>query len=182
MIVKYVDPDKEFTEQEVSYTVSADVTADGEDLIGDFEFFSVNNANIAKDIARMIYDKSRNQRYITFTATPELLDVEPGDIIRISSDVLNLSTQTFRVTNMTINSNGTVQFEAREHTASVYPFVSGTQIEIPAQAYKPDTYTLTGLVKNTPTTPLGVAPPDDEEDTVTDPTQDSAGQVTASGS
>jgi len=182
VIVKYVDPDKEFTEQEVSYTVSADVTADGEDLIGNFEFFSVNNANIAKDIARMIYDKSRNQRYITFTATPELLDVEPGDIIRISSDVLNLTTQTFRVTNITINTNGTVQFEAREHTASVYPFVSGTQIEIPAQTYKPDTYTLTGLVKNTPTTPLGVAPPDDEEDTVTDPTQDSAGQVTASTS
>ena len=182
VIVRYVDPDKEFTEQEAIYTESADVTADGEDLVGDFEFSTVANPNIAQDLARMIYKKSRNQRYIAFSATPELMDVEPGDIIRISSDVLNLSTQTFRVINMVIGSSGNIEFQAREHTASVYPFVSGPVIEHPATIYKPDTYSLTPIAKVNPTTPLSVSPPNDTEDTVTDPTQDSAGQPTSTTS
>jgi hypothetical protein len=175
VIVRYVDPDKDFTEQEAIYTESADVTADGEDLIGDFDFSTVSNPNIAQDLARMIYKKSRNQRYINFTATPELLDVEPGDIIRVSSEVLNLTSATFRVVNITINEDGTVQIQAREHTASVYPFVSGPQIVIPSQLYKPDNYSLVPVPKPTPSVPISVAPPNDSEDLVSDPNLDSGG-------
>lgn len=175
VIVRYVDPEKNFTEQQVVHTESADVTADGEDLIGDFQFFTISNPNIAKDIARMIYKKSRSQRFINFTATPELLAVEPGDIIRITSDVLNLSTQTFRVTNMSFTGGGNVSIQAREHDATLYPFVSGEQIEIPAKLYKPDSFTLTPTPENPNRKHIGVVPPDDGEPIVTDPTPDSVG-------
>lgn len=167
VIVRYVDPDKDFSEQHSVHTVAADVTADGEDLIGDFAFFTISNANMAQDIARMIYNKSRSQQYINFEATPELLAVEPGDIIRVSSDVLNLSTQTFRVTNMNFNNQGNVTVQARQHDATLYPFVSGDQIEIPADTFKPDVFNLTPISKVKPSVPIQVTPPEDQENTVT---------------
>lgn len=178
VIVRYVDPDKNFTEQQVIHTESADVTADGEDLIGDFQFFTISNPRIAQDIARMIYKKSRSQRFINFTATPELLAVEPGDVIRVTSDVLNLSTQTFRVTNMNFTGGGNVSIQAREHDATLYPFVSGEQIEVPAKLYKPDSFIFTPQPNDPTREPISVTPPDDPEDTVTDPEQDSTGNPT----
>jgi len=163
VIVKYVDPDLEFTEQEQVYKVTADRTADGEDLIGQFQFATIANKNMAYNIAKMIYEKSRKQRYIEFDATPELLAAEPGDIIRVTSDVLDLSTQTFRVTNMDFNEDGTVKVQAREHDATIYPHTSGEQIEIPAQPFLPSQYTLTPISPANPETPIGVAPPEDPE-------------------
>ena len=41
VIVRYVDPDKNFTEQQTVHTESADVTADGEDLIGAYQYFTI---------------------------------------------------------------------------------------------------------------------------------------------
>ena len=160
VIVKYVDPDQNYTEQQVTYTESADVTADGEDLIGEFFYQTVNNSRIAENIARTIYKNSRNQRYIGFTATPELLEAEVGDIITVTSSVLNLSSQTMKIQKMTINSDGTVGIEAREHTAETYPFVPGQTIEIPAQVFKSSEYSLIPVVQTNPEVPLSVRPPE----------------------
>lgn len=174
VIVRYVDPGKQFTEQQVSYSESADVTSDGEDLIGDFQFLTVSNEAIAYDLARMIYKKSRKQRYIAFSATPEILAAEPGDIITVTSNILNLSNQTFRITNMNFDANGTVQVQAREHDATLYPFVSSNQIVTPAPTFAPDVYNLTPISPVTPSTPIAVAPPDDPEGVITG--YDSAGE------
>ena len=174
VIVRYVDPGKEFTEQQVSYSESADVTADGEDLIGDFQFLTISNEAIAYDLARMIYKKSRKQRYIAFSATPEILAAEPGDIITVTSSVLNLSNDTFRITNMNFDANGTVQVQAREHDATLYPFVSSNQIVTPAKTFAPDVYNLTPISPVQPATPIQVAPPDDPEPVITG--YDSAGE------
>lgn len=163
VIVNYVDPDLEFTEQQQVYKVTADRTADGEDLIGQFTFPTISNRNMAYNIAKMIYEKSRKQRYIEFDATPELLAAEPGDIIRITSSVLDLTTQTFRITNMDFNDDGTVKVQAREHDATIYPHTQGEQIEIPAPPYLPSSYTLTPLSKANPEIPIQVLPPDDPE-------------------
>ena len=38
VIVKYVDPDQNFTEQQVNFSESADVTADGEDLTNEITY------------------------------------------------------------------------------------------------------------------------------------------------
>lgn len=167
VIVRYIDPDLEFSEQEVSYTESADVTADGEDLIGEFDYHTISNRNQATDIARLIYKKSRNQRFLSFSATPELLEVEPGDIITVTSTVLNLSQTTFRVLSMSFTKDGFVSIQAREHIASLYPFVQNEQIVLPSQTYKPSVYSMTPLAKTNPVVPIGVAPPLDNEDVVT---------------
>ena len=159
VIVKYIDPDQNFTEQQVSFTVASDVTADGEDLIGEFFYQTVSNPRIAENIARTIYKNSRNQRYIGFTATPELLEAEVGDIITITSTVFNITAQTFKIQKMTINSDGTVGIEAREHTAATYPFVPGATIEIPAQVFKPSEFALIPVQQTPPAVPLSVRQP-----------------------
>ena len=164
VVVKYVDPDLDFTEQEQIYKVASDRTADGEDLIGQFSFPTIANKNMAFNLAKMIYEKSRKQRYIEFEATPELLAAEPGDIIRVTSEVLDLSTQTFRITNMEFSEEGeTIKVQAREHDATIYPHTSGEQIETPAPLHLPDTYTLTPISPANPEIPIQVLQPDDPE-------------------
>lgn len=160
VIVKYVDPDQNYTEQEVSYSESADVTADGEDLIGEFFYQTVPNSAIAQNIARTIYKNSRTQRYIGFTATPELLEAEVGDIITITNSLFGFNAKTFKIQKMTINSDGTVGIEAREHTATIYPFVPGPTIEIPAQVFKSSEYSLIPVAQQNPEVPLSVRPPE----------------------
>ena len=170
VIVNYVDPDKEFTNQQVTYSVAGDQTADNEEpLIGEFTFHTVTNKAIAYDIAQMIYDKSRAQRQISFTATQELLDVEVGDIIRITDTVLDLTTQTFRVVGMKLRNDQNVDIDAVEHDATMYPFTTGAQVELPANLYLPDDYIIIPTPKPGPQEPVGIVPP-------LDPDFDSAGE------
>lgn len=169
VIVNYVDVDKGFTEQQAIYTVASDVASDGEDLIGEFTFPTMFNPRIAQDTARLIYEKSRRQRLIQFTAHPQLLAVEPGDIIRVTSTVLGLSLDSFRVIGMKINTSGLIEIEAREHTASVYPFTPGDTIEVPPPVYKADNYVITPTPQPVPEVPKSVSPPNDEEQIIEDP-------------
>jgi hypothetical protein len=139
VIVNYVDPNIDFTVQQAVYRVSGDLTVDqDEELTGEFTFGTVSSVYIAKFMAESIYKKSRNQSGIEFTATQELMDVIPGDIIRITDTVLNLNNKTFRVVNMKLNVDGTISMSCTEHIATNYPYVPGPQIDIPPPIYLPE--------------------------------------------
>ena len=169
VIVNYVNPDLEFTNQQEVYRVDGDKTIDKEEeLSGEFTFHTITNPSIAQDLAQMIYKKSRSQRSIEFTGTQELLDVEVGDIIRVTDTVLDLNLQTFRVIGMKLLTDGNIGIEAVEHDATVYPFVQGEQIEIPPSLYRPDEFTVIPYVRELPENALGLFPP-------LDPDIDSAG-------
>ena len=88
----------------------------------------------------MVYEKSRKQRQISFVATQELMDVEVGDIIRITDEILDISSVTFRIIGMSLNLDGTVSIEAVEHDTSLYPHITTPQTEIPPPLYLPDAY------------------------------------------
>jgi hypothetical protein len=109
-----------------------------EELTGEFTFGTISSPYIAKFMAESIYKKSRNQSGIELTATQELMDVIPGDIIRITDTVLNLSNKTFRVVNMKLNVDGTISMSCTEHVATNYPYVPGPQIDIPPPIYLPE--------------------------------------------
>lgn len=141
VIVNYIDPMREFSSQQVFYSTAGDVAIDdNEDLTGEFTFETLTNRAIAQDIARMIYDKSRKQRQITFSATQELLDVEVGDIIRVSDAILNLDQVTFRVMGITLETAGNLKLECVEHDATIYPHVSTVQTELPPPVFLPNQY------------------------------------------
>ena len=158
--VNYIDPDKEFSSQQVVFSEAGDKAVDDdEELSGEFTFTTITNPYIARELARMIYLKSRNQRTLSFTGTQELFNVEPGDIIRMSEDILDLDLRTFRVVDMKLTNTGLVEISAVEHTASNYPHVSGEQIEIPPTVYLPDEYSGRPLQRPVSDPPKGVKPP-----------------------
>ncbi|QDP67686.1 MAG: putative baseplate hub protein [Prokaryotic dsDNA virus sp.] len=141
VLVNYTDPDLEFSSQQVFFNEAGDkLLDDNEDLTGEFTFESIANPLIAKEMARMIYKKSRAQRTISFEATQELMNIEPGDIIRVTDEILDLNNQTFRVNNITMNVDMTVKIEAVEHDATVYPHIVGAQYELPPPLYLPKDY------------------------------------------
>ena len=137
VLLNYVEPTQNFTNQQVIHTVDADRTADGVDMVGEFSFPTLTNVGIARELARTIYDKSRTQRSISFETTQELIDTSPGDIIRVTDEVIGLTSVTFRIVSMSITTDLRVKIEAVEHDASVYPFVVGDQIENPARVFLP---------------------------------------------
>tara|TARA_Y100001972_G_C7664773_1_gene335835 strand:- start:2236 stop:4962 length:2727 start_codon:yes stop_codon:yes gene_type:complete len=137
VLLNYVEPAQNFTNQQVVHTVDADRTADGVDMVGEFSFPTLTNVGIARELARTIYDKSRTQRTISFETTQELMDTSPGDIIRVTDEVIGLTNQTFRIVSMSITTEMRVKIEAVEHDASLYPFVAGPQIENPPRVFLP---------------------------------------------
>ena len=161
VVVNFVHPDLEFSNQQVIKDQTSDfATADNsETLLGEFDFPLLTNEAIARDIARIIVLKSRTARTIKFTATQESMNLEPGDVIRITQTIPNLSLKTFRVTGIEINNNMTVTIQAVEHDASLYPYVTQPQVEIPPSLFLPSQYVFTPTPKVQTTTPLTVSPP-----------------------
>lgn len=158
--VNYIDPDKEFSSQQVVFSEAGDQAVDDdEEMSGEFTFTTLTNPYIAREMARMIYLKSRNQRTLSFTGTQELFNVEPGDIIRMSEDILDLDLRTFRVVDMKLTNQGLIDISAVEHTANHYPHVSGEQIENPPTVYLPDEYSGRPLQRPVSDPPKGVKPP-----------------------
>lgn len=171
VIVNYVDPDLEFTNQQVVHNVAGDQTIDQEEeLTGEFTFHTLTNPAIARDLAQMIYDKSRKQRQISFTASQELLDIEVGDIIRVTDTVLDLNLQTFRVVSVKLKNNGQVAIQATEHDATLYPFTTGAQVELPPPLFLPDVFYIKPYVRPLPKNPTSIKP-------IFDPDYDSAGAI-----
>ena len=164
VIVRYTDPSYDFTEQQQVYTDTTARTQDGEDLIGEFSFTGITNPKIAYNMAKFILNKSRNQRYVQFTATPELLEVTPGDIIRLTSEIMNISNQMFRVVNMSLNTDGTVVIEGREHDPTDYPYVDGPVVVSPAKVYRPDSYSTVPISAPVAQVPLSIRPPVETDD------------------
>lgn len=171
VVVNYIDPDQNFTNQQVFYSVAGDQAADENELLRkEFNFPSLTNKSIAQDIALLIYKKSRRQRSINFKATQELVNVEVGDIIRVTDSVLNLNLDTFRVVDMKLNLDLSVQISAVEHDATVYPFTDSEQVEIPPPLFLPDELSVRPRQRAVANPPLGIVPPND-------PDFDSAGNV-----
>ena len=180
VVVNYVDPDREFTNQQQIYQVSSDKTTDNdEELKGEFTFHTITNPAIAFEFARMIYLKSRVQRTIGFTGTQELLQLEVGDVIRVTDTILNLSAVTFRVIGIQLNPDMTVSINASEHDATLYPATGGVgQVEIPPQIFTPDPIAIRPRQRKTTLAPIGILPPNDPDvpvDSAGAPIVDSAG-------
>lgn len=170
VIVNYVDPDQNFTNQQVFHTVSGDQALDNNELLRrEFNFPTLTNKAIARDIAQLIYKKSRNTKAIKFTGTQELIKLEVGDVIRITDTVLNLSNDTFRVVDIKLNIDLSVDVSAVEHDATIYPFTKGAQIDLPPQIFLPDELFVAPRLQPQNPNPLGITPPND-------PDKGSAGQ------
>ena len=133
--VSFPDPANNWKANEVIFPVlnsAEDQTLLAEDnnkrFTKDFAFNHITNQNMAGDIARTILKQSRKRKHISFKATAELHEVEVGDIISITYDLLGFSAVNYRVLTIKINLDYTVDITASEHTPAEYVF-DDTQVK-----------------------------------------------------
>jgi len=91
------------------------------------------NQRIAYNHAKGLLKRSRKQKTITFIATPKVLKAKVGEVITVSNTNLNLSSELYRITNMTINPDLNIAVTAIEYQTDVYGYVTppDEDIDIP---------------------------------------------------
>jgi len=141
--VTYVDPDQKFSNQTVVYPETELERQQYINIDGGREnklevtFGAITNYAIAKDMAKMMFNKSRRQESCVFTATSKALELEPGDSIRIQSNILNFGTDPWRVISVKINNDMTVDLGCVRNPDDIYPHTRVGEEDIVLPPYIP---------------------------------------------
>lgn len=141
--VTYVDPDQKFEPQSVVYPETEAERQVYIDLDGgrenkyDVTLGGITNYAIAKDFARLMFNKQRRQESCIFTATSRALELEPGDSIRIQSNILNFGTDPWRVISIKINNDMTVDLGCVRNPDDIYPHTRVGEEDIVLPVYVP---------------------------------------------
>jgi hypothetical protein len=127
--VSYVDPDQKFSVQQVIFPeteaerqVFIDRDGGRENKL-DATFPTITNYAIAKDFARLLFNKSRRQETCSITVSSRALELEPGDNIRIQSNILNFSEDPWRIVSFKLNDDMTVDLGCVRNPDDIYPYV-----------------------------------------------------------
>lgn len=112
----------------------------GELLEHRVQFPHVTNQRIAYNHANAILNRSRNNRTISFVATPKVLKAKVGEVITITSSDLDLSQEQYRITQMTIQPDLNIQVSAVEYQGSIYGWNNPPEEPIEASELPPDPY------------------------------------------
>ena len=102
----------------------ADHTYDdgGESLETRAIFPFVTNQRIAYNHAKAILNRSRDQRSLSFVATPKALLAKVGEVITINNTNLGLSSELYRITNMVIQQDLNVRITAVKYQSNIYGY------------------------------------------------------------
>lgn len=106
----------------------------GEDLHTEVKLEGVTDFFQAQDLAEFIVKESRSQMFIDFKAQPSAMVLEPGDIIEVTHGSPSWTNKEFRVRELTINSNLTVNIKAQEYDSSIFNW--GVKDPEPTVAYE----------------------------------------------
>lgn len=162
--INYVDPDKKFSVESVIYPETDSERQTYIDKDGgrvnklEATFPTITNYAMAKDFARLLFNKSRFQESVSFTASSQALELEVGDNIYIQSKMLNFGSTPFRVISMRINNDMTVDLGCIRNDDSIYPHTRAGEEDIVLPPYIPR-----GATISYPITiggdPVGLVPP-----------------------
>ena len=166
--VEFANAQKDYELDTVSFkhtsaTPGEDYTYDdnGEELKLTIDMAFITSQAIAYQYARAILLRSRNNKEIAFQGTPKLLNAKVGDLISVTNTELGMNAEQYRITEMTINSDLTVQVNAIIYQSNIYGYVTppGETIDIPddpVDSFRVDTPTNLNFVDKDPST--GVQP------------------------
>jgi hypothetical protein len=162
--VGYVDPDDKWSNQTVVFPESAadrqyyiDLDGGRENTVEVF-MPSITNYAIAKDMARLIFNKSRFQDTCSFTGDSSAIDLEVGDNIYIQSKILNFTTTPWRIVSMNIKNDMTVDIGCIRNPDFIYPHTRVGEEDIVTPVYVPRGATIYYPAVQT-TIPIGLFPP-----------------------
>ena len=100
----------------------------GEELEAKVEFDYITNPYIAYNIGKAILGRSRNQKTLSFLATPELYQLTVGDVVDITYAGLGLSGHLFRIEAIDLLDNGLLNIQAIEYL-DIYTWDSVPPVE-----------------------------------------------------
>lgn len=170
VVVKYVDPDNFWSEQTVTWPETQQERWDfqtidgGRENKGEFTFAGITNYMMAKDMARLLFNKSRFQDTLSFTASSQAMELEPGDCIYVNSNMMKFGDDPianaipWRIVSIKLNNDYTFDIGCVRNPDDIYPHVRAGEIDYKYAAYVPK-----GASKYYPAEPLGtpngLAPP-----------------------
>ena len=96
-------------------------------LVQEFDLATITNYYAARDFARIICLRTRNQLRCSFVATSELMDLVPGDVIDITHSTPGWSAKPFQIEEMSLNYDGTVSLACIEYDTSIYTYDPANQ-------------------------------------------------------
>lgn len=143
VVVSYVDPDQKWSSQQAVWPATEAerqvyIAEDGyRENKGEFTMYTITNSIMALDMARLIFNKSRYQETCTVSVSAEGFELEPGDNIRIQSNVLNFGTVPWRVISTTLNSNYTFEVSCVRNPDSIYPYGRYNEPDVVRGVYIP---------------------------------------------
>ena len=97
----------------------------GEKLTTEAKLSGVTSYSQAEDLAEFMVKDSRNQQMISFKTQPLALQLEPNDIIQVTTDSLDYINRPYRVRSVKLGADLTVEVAAQEYDATVYPWYDG---------------------------------------------------------
>ena len=174
IIATFVNPDKNYQEDTISYPPNDDsslpsadqhatmLADDGVLLEGNYSFPNVTSVYQAQGLAEVILRRSRNQLQVQVRVTSEFLDVAVGDIVQIDYPTGGFNNKPFRVLGMTINEDLTVDLQLFEHQDNFYswtekaeaPTIADTTLPNPNVVQAPASLTLGDTLIQYNETPL----------------------------
>ena len=164
VVITYVDPDQKWSTQQVVYPESESerqtyISADGgrENKL-DATFPTLTNYAMAKDMARLLFNKSRFQESCSLTVSSQAMELEPGDNIYIQNNLLNFTTTPWRIITATLNDDMTYDLGCVRNPDTIYPHTRYGEEDIVLPVYVPRGAT---IYFPTPSgsPPIGLVPP-----------------------
>lgn len=161
--VTYVDPDQKWSNQEAVWPVTEAerqtyIAEDGgRENKGSFTIGTITNAIMARDMARLIFNKSRYQETCSFKMAARGFELEPGDNVYIQSNILNFGEIPWRVISTKLNSNYTFDVGCVRNPDTIYPYGRYNEPDVVRPTYVPRQNEVYLPRVNTPL--LGIFPP-----------------------
>ena len=129
VVVTWVDPDNKWSNQEVVYPeLESDrqvyIAQDGgRENKGVFTASGITNSIMASDMARILFWKSRLSDSVSLTVSSQGLELEPGDCIHVSGNLLTFNTTyPWRVISSTLNNDMTVTLGCVFVPDTIFPY------------------------------------------------------------
>jgi hypothetical protein len=164
VIVTYVDPDQKWSNQQVTFPETEEarqfwINQDGgrENKL-DATFPTITNYAIAKDLAKMLFNKSRYQQTISLTVSSRALELEPGDNIEIIGNILDFQGAVWRIVSFKLNEDLSVELACVLNQDNIYPHTRVGEQDIILPTFVPKGATIYyPIITGEP--PVGLVPP-----------------------
>ena len=152
VVVKFVNPILDYQPDQAVWPTAGSVEEtqfldedNGTLLVSELELETVSDYYVARDLARVILQRSRNALRCTFKSTSEALQLSVADVVTVTHATPGWVAKPFQVESISMNYDGTCSVALLEYDSTIYTYDLAAE-----QKVYPDT--------NLPN-PFAVAPP-----------------------